>query len=393
MERLTANQHELFHFNVILLVLADWMQGSLLFQNALFIVEILKYTALASGMLAFYLEYRSGLKQTEMIRLCFIVLLAFMTCIKTKNMSYLLIVLIIVTAKNININDFIKTDLRVSVACAAIQVFAWVLNCFVSLGFPVYENVIEHRIGFLYVHPNMAAMKLGWMIIMWLWLRWDIVKKKDYFIAVIITSVLYYATKSDGCLLIYIFIFLMALKKNTFVRKTIVFSGKFVFFFLGIVSWGLSVCYMGYGKITRISQQLDLFFSRRFAMSYLAIKENGITLTGQSISLRHERGGGGALFWFGDYTIDSLYTYLFISVGVIWFLIISVGFYKLLHKENYKYAVAVVVFSLYATIELHCIFLPKCFVLLLLKNCLFDESKSKETNNLQNCLQGVKYDT
>lgn len=377
MKRSKANQHNLFRFNAILLVMADWMQGSLLFQNALFIVDILKYTALVSGMLAFYLECRTGLRKTEIVRLCLIVLLAFVTCIKTKNMSYLLIVLIILPAKNIGIDYFVKTNLRVSVVCATIQVLAWVLNCFVSLGFPVYDNVAEHRIGFLYVHPNIAAIKLGWMIIMWLWLRWNVAKRKTYFTAIIITSALYYTTKSDGCLLIYVFILLMALKKNALVRKVIVFSGRFVFFFLGIITCGLSVCYIGHGKITSISQQLDVFFSRRFAMSYLAIKENGITLIGQSISLKHEWGDGGELFKFGNYTIDSLYTYLFISVGVIWFLIISFGFYRLLRERNYKYAVAIIVFSLYAAIELHCIFPPKCFVLLLLKNCLFSCSKPR----------------
>lgn len=214
MKRLVVNQYQLFCINVVLLVLADWMQSSRLFQNIPFVVVVFKYSALLFGILAFILEYKKGLNIKETAKLYFLILLSLLTCLKTRNMSYLLIVLIITIAKGVHVDDFIKVNFKVSVVCAIIQISLWILNCFVNLGFPIYENAIERRIGFLYNHPNMAAVKLGWMIIMWLWLRWDIIQKKDYAIAAIATGLLYYTTRSDGCILIYVFILLMILKSK-----------------------------------------------------------------------------------------------------------------------------------------------------------------------------------
>lgn len=380
MKRLVVNQYQLFCINVVLLVLADWMQSSRLFQNIPFVVVVFKYSALLLGILAFILEYKKGLNIKETAKLCFLILLSLLTCLKTRNMSYLLIVLIIIIAKGVHVDDFIKINFKVSVICAIIQISLWILNCFVNLGFPIYENAIERRIGFLYNHPNMAAVKLGWMIIMWLWLRWDIAQKKDYVIAAIATGLLYYTTRSDGCVLIYVFILLMILKNKPTIRRMVLFWGKYIFFLIGIVSCYLSVHFIGYGKSSQVSQYLDVFFSKRFAMAYLAIKDTGMTLLGQVISTEHDWEGVNTLFHFGNYTIDCLYIYLFVAVGLVWFVLISLGFYNLLKKsKSYKYAVVVIVFSLYALIELHCLYLPKCFALLLLKDCIFDSNSSEQS--------------
>lgn len=380
MKRLVVNQYQLFCINVVLLVLADWMQSSRLFQNIPFVVIVFKYSALLFGILAFILEYKKGLNIKETAKLCFLILLSLLTCLKTRNMSYLLIVLIITIAKGVHVDDFIKINFKVSVVCAIIQISLWILNCFVNLGFPIYENAIERRIGFLYNHPNMAAVKLGWMIIMWLWLRWDIIQKKDYAIAAIAAGLLYYTTRSDGCILIYVFILLMILKSKPIIQKIALFCGKYSFFLVGTIAGYLSAHFIGYGKTSQISQYLDVYFSKRFAMAYLAIKNNGITLLGQIISTEHDREGIDTPFHFGNYTIDCLYIYLFVAVGVVWFVLISFGFYNLLKKsKSYKYAVVVIVFSLYAMIELHCLYPPKCFALLLLKNCIFEKEKSYDT--------------
>ena len=130
MKRLVVNQYQLFCINVALLVLADWMQSSRLFQNIPFVVVVFKYSALLFGILAFILEYKKGLNIKETAKLYFLILLSLLTCLKTRNMSYLLIVLIITIAKGVHVDDFIKVNFKVSVVCAIIQISLWILNCF-----------------------------------------------------------------------------------------------------------------------------------------------------------------------------------------------------------------------------------------------------------------------
>lgn len=368
----------LFYFITVALVLADWMQSSLLFQNVLFIVEILKYLAFGAGFLSLYSEYRSDWKNPEVFKIAALMILMFITCVRTHNMSYLLIVLFIVTSRSIDIDSFIEINLKLSIVCAAFQIGAWLLNCFIDLGFPVFANEWEHRIGFLYVHPNIAALKIGWTLIMWFWLKWGEITKVERCIAIAAITILYLATGSDSCLILYVFLAMEALKKNELVKKLVLFAGKFIFPIAGIVFFVLSRLFVGYGFISKFGQFLDVFFSKRFAMAHLAIKENGITLLGQSISMKHDWEGMDTLFNFGDYTIDCLYIYFFVVIGLVWFAIISFGFYSFLKKnKSYKYAVVIVIFSLYAMIELHCLYPPKCFALLLLKDCLFDGSSER----------------
>ena len=79
MKRLVVNQYQLFCINVVLLVLADWMQSSRLFQNIPFVVIVFKYSALLFGILAFILEYKKGLNIKETAKLCFLILLSLLT--------------------------------------------------------------------------------------------------------------------------------------------------------------------------------------------------------------------------------------------------------------------------------------------------------------------------
>ena len=53
----------------------------------------------------------------------------------------------------------------------------------------------------------------------------------------------------------------------------------------------------------------------------------------------------------------------------------SVGFYRIGRHRDYKASLIVLIFSLYALIEVHCLYLSNCFALLLLKCVLFREKK------------------
>lgn len=75
-------------------------------------------------------------------------------------------------------------------------------------------------------------------------------------------------------------------------------------------------------------------------------------------------------FNFGNYTIDCLYTYFFVAIGIVFFVLIAIGFWMLGKYRDYKVALVVAIFLLHVLIELHCLYLPNCFVLLLLK-CVF----------------------
>lgn len=107
-------------------------------------------------------------------------------------------------------------------------------------------------------------------------------------------------------------------------------------------------------------------------MAYLAIRDNGITLAGQHISTLHD---WDDIFYFGNYTVDSLFIYLYVCIGSIYFILLSIGFYILAKYKDYRVALVVITFSLYSFIEVHCLYLTNCFVILLLKCVIFKENE------------------
>ena len=107
-------------------------------------------------------------------------------------------------------------------------------------------------------------------------------------------------------------------------------------------------------------------------MGYLAIKENGLTVLGQAIRMNHD---WDPIFNYNGYTIDSTYIYLSVCVGIIYFALISIGFFKLGKYKSYKTALIIIAFSLFCLIEVHSIYLSNSFAILLLKAVIFKEKE------------------
>lgn len=203
---------------------------------------------------------------------------------------------------------------------------------------------------------------------MYIWLQWDKLTKRKLFVCFLIVSLIYYSTKADSCLILWGYIVLVAMRNVSFVRKITIFVSRYSFAMLGALSFALAKLYLDTGSLMHWARALDVFFNRRIAMAYLAIKDNGISLFGQPITRVHE---WSEIFDFGNYTVDSLYVYFFVSIGLFWFLAISLGFYELGKYKDYKLALIALIFSLYALIEVHCLYLSNCFALLLLKCVIF----------------------
>lgn len=207
---------------------------------------------------------------------------------------------------------------------------------------------------------------------MYIWLEWDKLTHMKIAFCWLAIIILYITTKSDSCLILFMYLIMVSLRKISIIKTAIVLFSKYCFLLFGVFNFIVAKLYVYGGHWTRLVRQLDIFFSRRIAMAYLAIQDNGISLIGQRIKQEHE---WDLLFNFGNYTVDNLYVYFYVCIGFIYFVFIWIGFYKLGKYKDYKVALIVVIFSLYALIEVHCLYLANCFALLLLKCLIFREKK------------------
>lgn len=367
-----VSETDILKFAVMMMCISEMLQSSIIFQTWTFLINALKYMVPVLGLLVFFLKQR---KKTSIgiafksIVICAIILC---TCLLTKDFSYLLVCIILVLSRNLKIDDFIKISLSVLMIFGGIQILIWIINAIIGLGYPVYYNVTEKRISFLFIHPNIAVVKLGWGVIMYIWLQWEKLTHKKILCCYLIAIFLYVTTKSDACIVLLLYLILVSVRKNRWIQTMVIFLSRYCFLIFGFFSFTVAKLYASNGRWMTVIRKIDLLFSRRFAMAYLAIKNNGISIIGQTIDRYHE---WDQLFNFGNYTIDSLYIYFYVCIGIIYFFIIGIGFFQLGKYKNYKIAAVVLIFSLYAMIEVHCLYLSNCFVLLLLKYVIFKEKK------------------
>lgn len=365
-------EKDLVEFCTLLLCISSMMQYSILFQKFDGLIDGTKYAIAAIGIFFILLKVCENTGIIYLMKVLGLSVMIITTCILTHNFSFLLICVILVLSKNIKIEEFIRISFGVLVFFGSLHILLWIFNYFINIGLPVYYGGGEKRVSFLFTHPNIVALKLGWGIIMYTWLSWDKLKRNNMIWCYIAVVIMYVTTKSDSCIIFLLYLFLVSLRNLNLLRKVCILISKYCFLFLGIGNFIVTQLYMGRGRILEIVRTIDIIFSRRIAMSYLAIKENGISFIGKTIGMNHE---WDAIFNFNGYTIDSLYTYIYVCIGIVYFLLIGVGFWQLGRYRDYRAALAVIAFSLYGLVELHCLYLSNCFVLLLLKCVIFKEKK------------------
>lgn len=372
-QKTIVTKSNLQNLNITLLAVSGIMQASAVFAFLGWLVDGLKYLILILSLLVVFLQYadkRLSIRSSLIIS-AISAAIAY-TCIQTGNFSFLLICLFLITARSTTVDNFVKRSLDVLIILGGGHIIIWLINYIIPLGLPVYTNEAENRIAFGFTHPNICAIKFGWGILMYLWLNWDIMNPKKWAALYIMNTFIYVATKSDSCLIIAGILVLSLLRRFRFLEKAVSAFSYISFPVFGLLNIIGCEMYLAPNRLSRLIIYLDYLFSKRIAMGYLAIRENGMSFLGQPVKMKHE---WDAVFNFNGYTIDSAYIYLYVCIGFVYFILVSVGFYKLKKYHSYKVALVILAFSLYALVEVHSIYLTNTFALLLLKYVIFKEKK------------------
>lgn len=370
--KLQITKQNILNGNIILLGITGIMQSSMIFEKYTVLIDILKWIILFQGIVIFLMQCIESFTYANLIITTIISALIIYTCICTSNFSFLLICIFLVTAKSISIEKFIRYSYNILKFGGLLHVVLWCINYIYNIGYPVYTNSYEHRISFLFTNPNTTAIKFGWGIVMYVWLKWNKLNLGKIILCFLFTSLVYLLTQSDGCLIVLFFLILVFFRKYKIIQEICVLVSKWCFPVLGILNIFIASVFIKDITYADLIQKLNIFFNQRIAMAYLAIRDNGMTWFGQQIKMLHN---WDWKFKFGNYTVDSAFVYLYVCIGVIYFILISIGFYFLARYKDYKVAVAIIIFSLYELIEVHCFYLTNCFVLLLLKCVIFKEKK------------------
>ena len=305
-------------------------------------------------------------------------LLALYSVFVTGNYGFLITIILGMAMYQVEFDHVIRHLLHYE------TIFFTAHTCYSIIGWilwkiPYWQDVYGvDRCSFGFVHPNMFAMYVFHLILMWVWLNDQKIKNKHIIGIAAIASVVYFFTKTRTSFLITIILCLLLILTRTEkkeVKKLLATGAKYIMPLMSVVTIGLSITYRNGNFLSKIADQL---LNARIRLGGYAFENYGMTLFGQDLTGMEVTWDD---FWgLTEHTFDNIYTAAAMNDGLIWLILIAAAFYKLAQKENIKINLCLIMWSLYGVTEVHGLNALMCFPILLVV-LLYSEEKEEETIN------------
>lgn len=300
--------------------------------------------------------------------------LALYCVVITGNYGFLITVLLCMAIRESSF-DVVIRHIWVYELCFLLMHTSCSFVCGLFLGMPNWQDiygVIRYDFGF--VHPNMFSMYVFNLILMWVWLYYDQIKKEHIVMIMIVMGMVSLFTKTrtsflDAMFLCFLLLFLKQETKDR--EKGLTFCVKGIVPFLTVIILWLCITYpMG----CKINQLADRVLNSRIRLGGYAYDHYGITVFGQNLS--DVEAVWDPVWQITGDTFDNIYTALAMNYGVIWIILISLFFYKLARQNNKKINICLLMWAMYGVTETHGLNGFLCFPILLI-TLLYDEGKKK----------------
>jgi len=368
---------ELLYFSaVIMLLVRNIIQVSTLIdiKSTSMFFDVLLFSAYI--LLFIKIIYKENIKR--LIVYAIIIFLALISYASSKMTDYLSLVLLVIGAKGIDIKKIVKVCFSFYAITLGVHIIAYIITMLVDPASIeiVHRDEVE-RYSFFLGHPNSFAAILAWTNIMYLYLRYDKLKIRDYILTILVALFIYFVpnSRTSAILLIVFIIMILMFKKNI---RFIIKLGRFAIPVLAVTMIALFLVY----NMSPIIDKLDGILNARIKLG-LAIYENyGTTLFGEYIPFGQEL---SSVYKYGltKLTIDSAYYSLLFSYGIINTLVFLFIYTKLSFKKGLenKKILFLVIWAFYAVTETLALNPLLCFPLLFAKELIEKGAKSKKNES------------
>lgn len=317
---------------------------------------------MAAGGLGIYI-LRQAYPKKILTGYLIIGVLALYCVLKTGNYGFLITVILCMAMRKSDFDTVIK---HIFVYESFFLVFhtCYSFMCWGFLGIPFWQDVYGvNRCSFGFIHPNMFSMYVFQLILMWVWLNYDKVKKEHLveIAAIAFCVVIFTKTRTsfiDTLILCLLLLFVNKEYGNS--KKMLTMCAKYITPMTAAVTLFLSLTFASGNLISRIA---DKILNTRIRLGGYAYEKYGMTLFGQDLS-------GMEVVWdsfwgITEHTFDSIYTAVAMNYGLIWLIFICIAFYKLAQKQNAKINICLIMWALYGITEVHGLNAFMCFPILL----------------------------
>lgn len=344
-------------FGILVLIVKTILSMSSMWHTTDWVDNIL--TAIAVILLFFsILEKKYSAKQ--LIVYAFITILFGIVCINIGSTGLLVTVITCLAIRDENVERILRFIFKyefwlISLHCV-IGAISTILG---SKYYVMYSGYRRYSLGF--GHANVLSAFVFNLIIMYLWLKFENLRTKDFVLIVLIECLLYRIAKTRTSLYLLAFVLVIVfIYKNRTSSRLINILAKCAVPVLSIFTFVMTFLYE---KGNLLSHAVDQLLTHRIGLASYAYNRLGLTLFGRD--MRNFTTTWDEYYGFsGGFTFDNIYSYLLINVGIVILALLIVVFYKVAKQGSLKNNIFILVWALYSMTEVHGLSCYMCFPIL-----------------------------
>lgn len=351
----------LLQMGILLMVLKVSFDSSLILPYSDVMDTVL--AVLAAGSLGLY-TIRQSYPPQILTGYLIVGMLAMYCVLKTGNYGFLITVILCMAIRKVPL-DSVITHMFVYEAAFCVIHTCYSFLCWFFLKIPFWQNVYGvNRCSFGFVHPNMFSIYVFQLVLMWIWLEFERIKKEHVALLAAFGVFMVSLTRTRTSfldLLILCFLLLFVNKEQGKANKLLNLCARWITPFAAGVVLFLSVTFASGNPLSEIA---DRILNTRIRLGGYAYERYGMTLFGQNLS-------GMEVVWdpfwsINAHTFDNVYTAVAINYGAVWLLFICAAFYMLAKRQDPKINICLIMWALYGVTEIHGLNAFLCFPVLLI---------------------------
>jgi len=307
--------------------------------------------------------------------ICFWGIFILYTCVTMKNYDLLITFITVCLLQNEELDEYISIIFKIEVLIITIHLLLAIILSLLGGG---HEFLIvtgtRTRFSGGFTHPNVLSAYVFSCMIMYVWKHFGEISGNEFCELVLVMLGTYFATKSRTSFLLNILLLLLIFlgqNKQNFMEKIMNRVLKYVFPFMSLFVYWAQKNYLT-GNIFIIG--IDNLLSGRLKYAAYAYETSGITWFPRYLDYVESGKVSWDVIWnLNTFTFDNIYSFLFIQMGGIWIVLISVLIIALCKKCSYKCKVFILIWIFFSMTEVHGLNCYKFFPILLVSYLISDE--------------------
>lgn len=365
--------------SIIMCIKLIMQYASRLFVNNIIIDNALIFFALGFFILDFIIHSKYTLRQLILIA-CFGIICLY-TCIKAKDYNMLITYFWVISAINYRFDSSLyiihKTKVYLILICIVISAIVTIVT---GNNILTVNNAKGAYFIFGFTHPNTIALLCFWCTVEYSYLSYKKNKHKKTEANMLALNILFFLLFGSKTAIIGAFIWTIGMnliRRDKVSSKFLRFLGMSIFPITGLVFFAFVYAY---GRRGGAMYNLSIFFDKiitgRVRMAARLHDIYGETILGQFV----QRGSSqwDSYYQLNAVTIDGMFASFLVQIGLVYFILVSIGIFKVAKNGDVLTQMLIIVYTYYALSEVGVLNGFLAFPLLMIGfKCLKNESRKK----------------